>query len=398
MSQNATPTQPTVTLAGKKGEEFKMQLDVGMYKAAGENGRTLREEVRHAASQQGVSWDPSKGDLIDQLYMDSGLLDGRFGGNSPTMKELMSQKLSNNFRAPDGSDQSIAARILYPQLILETLRENALDDDGGDLINAFNRSVAISTNIPGSLADQPIINTRGPEESESGRITQLAEPETMISITVGQTAHRIPTKSIGLTISDEALAATSVDLVRIVMEAQARGERLRRVQTQLKAMVLGDADYGMDPLPQVEAKSFDSTLTQGKISKRAYLKWLLAGGKNINIGRIFTSIDEALTLDEALLPAVTGSDASKIPAPFAGWISGKKAPDFALVEQDTFGAGVFVGLDPRYAIQRFVNVHAAYEAIEDYVMRRAKSFRVDHGEISTRLHDDAWSVMNLANT
>ena len=64
-------------------------------------------------------------------------------------------------------------------------------------------------------------------------------------------------------------------------------------------------------------------------------------------------------------------------------------------DQDTFGANIFVGLDPRYAIQRFVNVSASYDAIETYVMRRATSFRVDYGEMASRLYDEAWSVLSL---
>ncbi|MNY70075.1 hypothetical protein D3C86_2081330 [compost metagenome] len=54
-----------------------------------------------------------------------------------------------------------------------------------------------------------------------------------------------------------------------------------------------------------------------------------------------------------------------------------------------------VGLDPRYAVQRFVNISAAYDAIEKYVMRKATGLRVDYGEMATRLYDEAWSVVSL---
>lgn len=393
----ATKDKPVIVLKDKQGKNVEMQVGVELYKSAGDHKRDLRTEVRYAASQQGVNWDPEKGDLIDQMYTASGLFDSKFGGNSPTLKELSKQELANGFRAPDGPGQSVGARVLFPQLILETLKAGALDDDGNDLVSALNKSVAVTTNLNGARADQPIIDARAPEGSDSGRMTQMAEPDTMVTITTSEKSYRIPTMSIGLTISDEAMEATTVDLVRIVMEAQARGERRRRAQAQLKALVLGDADYGMAALPQVTAKDFDNTLAVNEVSKKAYLKWLLANGGNVNIGRIFTSIDDLLTLDEALLPGTTGVDASKVIAPFQGWVSGKNAPEFAVVDPTTFGAGVFVGLDPRYAIQRFVNVTATYDAIEKYVMRKATSFRVDHGEMVTRLYDEAWSVMNLTN-
>lgn len=66
-----------------------------------------------------------------------------------------------------------------------------------------------------------------------------------------------------------------------------------------------------------------------------------------------------------------------------------------LVGDDVLGANRIVGLDTRFAIRRMVNVAASYDAIERYVMRRATSFRVDSGEMSHRMYDDAWSVMDL---
>lgn len=387
-----------ITLKDRDNKDVQMNIDMKLYERAANNKRDVRVEARYAASEQNVAWDPSKGDLLDQLYTSAGMFDSKYGGNSPSMKDLSSQTLDNGFRAPDGSADSIGARLLFPQLILETLRANALNDDGGDIIAQWNELVAITTNLNGKRADQPIINTSGPEGSRSGRIAQLAEPETMISITTGEKSYRIPTNSIGLTISDEAQEAATIDLVRIVMEAQGRGERIARISEQLKAMVMGDEDLDMEALPQVTAKSFDSTLIAGQISKRAYIKWLKHNGYNANLSRVLTNIDDALDLDEALLPTKVGPDASKIVSPYGGIDLGIPTPKFMTFDQTLFGAGVFVGLDPRYAIQRFVNVNANYEAIEKYVMRKATSFRVDYGEMSTRLYDEAWSVMNTSNT
>jgi len=52
-------------------------------------------------------------------------------------------------------------------------------------------------------------------------------------------------------------------------------------------------------------------------------------------------------------------------------------------------------LDSRYAIRRVINVSASYQAIEQYVMRRATSFRVDYGFIMHKLFSDAWQAMTL---
>ena len=85
------------------------------------------------------------------------------------------------------------------------------------------------------------------------------------------------------------MEATSIDLVRIVMEAQARGQRIRNVQSQLKSMVLGDVDRDMTALPTVKAKDFDSTISAaGVITKKAYIKWLRHNAYKANLTRVLT--------------------------------------------------------------------------------------------------------------
>lgn len=386
----------SLKLTGKEGKEVEFKASMALYQQAAENKRDVRTEARYAAAEQGVAWDPAKGDLLDQMFSASGLLDGQYGGNALTFADMQKQTLANGFRAPDGNDNSIGARLLFPQMILETLRADALKDDGSDIIAQWQGMVATTTNLNGQKAEQPIIDVSAPEGSRSGRIAQMAEPETMISITTGQKSYRVPTHSIGLLISDEARASTSIDIVRIVMEAQARGERIRRIQEQLKSMVLGDEDLDMEALPTVKASSFDSSIDKANtITKKAYIKWLKHNKSMANLTRVLTGIDEALLVDDQLLPKVTGSDSALISTPFGGVDFGIPTPQFTTFDQDVFGAGVLVGLDPRYAIQRFVNISASYDAIEEYVMRKATGFRVDHGEMATRLYDDAWSVLSL---
>lgn len=383
-------------LEGVDGKPAEIAINLATYQNAAENKRDIRSEVRYAAAEQGVAWDPNKGDLLDQMMVASGLFDGKFGGKALTLKDLSKATLSDGFRAPDGPGSTLGARLLFPAFILETLKAGELDKDGSDIIADWNSLVATTTNLNGQRAEQPIIDVRAPAESESQRITQLAEPATMVSITTGQKSYAIPTDSIGLTVSDQALEVIDVDLINIVMTAQSRGQRIRNIQNQLRAMVLGDKDLDMDPLKQVKAKDFDKSITEnGVITKRAWIKWLRHNQYNANLTRILTGIDEALDLDDQLAPRHTGTDATKISTPWGGVDFGIPTPKFHTFDQDVFGAGIYVGLDPRYAIQRFVNVSAAYDAIEHYVMRRATSFRVDYGEMATRLYDEAWSVLSL---
>lgn len=378
--------------AGADGKQKTFSTDVEIYKKAADAGMTLRQYMRTQVHDH----DQGKGDVIDQMMTAACMNDAAMGmGSALTMAEIAGMATSS-FRRPGDVDNSLGARLLYPQLILETLNANALRDDGSDILAIWQRLVATTRNVNGQKVDQPIIDTSAPEESRSGRITQLAEPETVVQITTGEKSFRIPTYSIGLMISDEAMAATTIDLVRIIMEAQARGNRIRTVNEQLRALVLGDIDRGISALPITKIGTFDPSITEdGVITKRAYLKWLHSVQKTANIATVLTDIDTAIDVDDALLPKVTGVDASKIPAAWGGVNLGITQPEIIPFDVDVFGPGIMVGLDPRYAIQRFVNISATYDAIQEYVMRKATAFRVDYGEMATRLYDEAWSVVSL---
>lgn len=385
-------SQFALKYAGKDGTAKTLECDVDIYKKAADQGLTLRQYM----NQTVFDHDASKGQPIDQMMTAACLNDSALGfGTAMSMAELAGMS-NGSFRRPDGTDNSLGARLLYPQVILETLNANALRDDGSDILSIWPRLVATTRNINGTKADQPIIDTSAPEESRSGRITQMAEPETIVNITTGDKSYRIPTYSIGLNISDEAMAATTIDLVRIVMEAQARGNRIRNINEQLKALVQGDKDRGIAALPVVKISEFDSSITtDSTITKRALIKWLHSVQKTANIATVLTDIDTAITIDDALLPKVTGVDSAKIATPWNGINLGITPPSIIPFDTDMFGADIMVGLDPRYAIQRFVNISAAYSAIEEYVMRKSTSFRVDYGEMATRLFDEAWSVVSL---
>lgn len=370
------------------------EFGVEIYKLASESGMDLRQYLRH----QCADFDVTMGDPIDQMMTNAGMMDGAHkSGPALTMAQMAGMTQADGFRRPDGSDNSLGARLLYPQLILETLNANALRDDGSDILAQWESMIALTRNVNGNKAEQPIIDTSAPEESRSGRIAQLAEPETMVSITTGEKSFRIPTNSIGLMIANDAMAATTIDLVRIVMEAQSRGDKIRRVNEQLRSMVFGDIDQGIAALPVTKIGTFDTVgiTVDGKITKRAYLKWLHSVQKTANVSRLLTNIDTAIDLDEAFLPKITGEDSSKIASSWGGVNLGITQPSITPFDADVFGAGIIVGLDPRYAIQRFVNISASYDAIEEYVMRKATGFRVDFGEMATRLYDEAWSVVSL---
>lgn len=377
---------------GDNGKPKTYECDVDVYEKAAKSGQTLRQYMRTVIHDA----DESKGHVLDQMMTAAAMNDGALGfGSAMTMAEIAGMA-DSSFRRNDGTDNSLGARLLFPQVILETINANQFRDDGSDILSIWNTLVATTRNVNGTKADQPIIDYSAPEESRSGRITQLAEPETMINITTGEKSFRIPTYSVGLHISDEAMAATTIDLVRIVMEAQARGNRIRTVNEQLQALVKGDLDRGISALPVKKIGMYDSAITtNGTLTKRAYIKWLHDVQERANISTVLTDIDTAISIDDALLPKVVGVDASKIVTPWGGLNLGLTQPKIIPFKAEVFGASMLVALDPRYAIQRFVNISASYNAIQEYVMRKSTAFRVDYGEMATRLFDEAWDVVSL---
>ena len=158
----------------------------------------------------------------------------------------------------------------------------------------------------------------------------------------------------------------------------------------------GDVDRGIAALPVKKIGIYDSAITtNGTLTKRAYIKWLHDVQERANISTVLTDIDTAISIDDALLPKVVGVDASKIATPWGGLNLGLTQPRIIPFKAEVFGASMLVALDPRYAIQRFVNISASYNAIQEYVMRKSTAFRVDYGEMATRLFDEAWDVVSL---
>lgn len=386
-----------VQLAGRDGNSVDIELSHTLYLEAADKGTTMPMLMQ---MKYGDKVDLSKGTVFDQCLLNSGIYmgtDNLRGLGSPTVKQMFDglQLDMAGIRSPDGKSGNISARILFPQVILETIAEN-LTKDQSDFLSAYNSMVGITRNVASSKVDQPVINTKASEDVEAGDVAQLSEPTSLVSITVGDTTKRIPTKAVGLMISDEAQRASTLDLVALAMSAHARGERIRMVERDLNAMVNGDVDRGMAALTAKTAKSYDDSITAaGQITKTAWIKFLRDNYQTRNLNAVMMSLDTAIALDKALTPTDHTEDRSRIATGFGIRNLGIKDPAVLLVDDTVLSAGRIVGLDTRYAIQRMINVSAAYDAVEDFVLRRAKAFRVDHGESSFRLYDEAWNVMDL---
>jgi hypothetical protein len=328
--------------------------------------------------------------------------DMEVGIKAPSMKAVMdgsAKIMAGPLVRNDGTQRNtVSGRLLFPEVILELTAAN-LTENKDDFLAGYDKMIAINTSVTSPRVDQPQIDVTAPEGSRSQAIGQLAEPAVMVKITLSEKSFAIPTKSIGLLIADQALQATTLDLVGLAMSAQARGERIYMVEEQLGGMMNGDADWGESALSSITAQSLDAGVTvAGNMSQKAWIHYLRDDYRKMSINWMMMDIDTALAIESrANKPTVNTDDPNspRIDTLFSVENMALPTPRILLLDTAFIGANTVVGIDSRYAIRRTVNVSASYEAIEQWVMRRATAFRVDYGEMAKKLYTDAWKKMTL---
>jgi len=402
MEHTNTDVHSQYGLKDKNGETHQIDLRITDYRAAGEAGVSLSEYL----TAKFPEYDIRLGTPMEQIMAQTGmyLRPDKGGIRPPSMKQVLDGSLDMNVGTivrPDGTGNNTpSGRLLFPEIILQLI-ESQLDEDKSDFVNGYNSMVAQTQTVTSPKIEQPIINTQAPRSADVANqpVAQLAEPARMVTITVSDKTYRVPTKSIGLTISDEALQASTLDLVGLAMTHQARAERIRIIEDNITNMVNGDTDIGETALSSVQADSFDAAIVAaGVMSQKAWIHYLRAAYQTRTITHILCDVNAALALEGRTgKPNVQGDDpkSPRIDTLFSVENLGISPPKILLLETALIGANTVVGLDAQYAIRRIVNVSASYSAIEQYVMRKATGFRVDYGEMSHKLFSDAWSKMTM---
>lgn len=313
---------------------------------------------------------------------------------------MMSEILEGNQAVSNVQDATPNSRILFPPFIMAAMDASLRQNDYG-VTGMFNSRAAITQTIANTKFERPIINYSRPEAARSRAIAQLAEPTSMAVITASDQAWKITGTSIGLTISDEALKATSLDLVALSMNRQAEVEAVERIESQLLAFYSGDTDLGMAALTgAVTAQSFDATIaTAGKLTQTAWFRWLFANSRRMQVTTVITDVAGALAIENRTgRPTVNTDNGTSRRMDVKESIINPTWSDnveVILSQDPNWPANTIVGFDKRYGYQIVNSSTLSYQAVEQYVMRRATSFRVDHGSIAHRLFDDAWTVMTL---
>lgn len=389
----------------RSGEQVSFEITTQDYRAAASQGRSLAQYLEHKFGGQADT--KAYGSVFRQACQSVGIYetDVSRGLHAPTVGEVLNGQQASttgSIISPDGSDSTPAGRILYPEIVMGIMRDSLAETD--DALAGFEKMIALNETIYGDLFVQPMINKDANEDTRSQVTSQLALPPAMVNITTSQYAKSIQTKSVGLMISEQALNHTSLDLVGIAVAAQSRGERIQMMYDGMAAIMTGDKDVGQTALTAVKANTFDSAIVAaGTMSHKAFLHMLYDQRKKRSISSMICDIDTYLSYqDRAGRPVV-----DKIPAGvYSGSDTrldvGHKPINFSLedlnvllVDPEVFGANTAMMFDHRFALRRVTNANASYDAVEQFVLRRAMGLRIDYGWILTRIYDEAFLPISL---
>ena len=394
-------SQAEVTFKDITGAQTEVTIDVTDYRAAADCGQSLSQYYanRFPTAQNEMS-------ALEQFSQAAGLRlrpDHKRGIRATSMKEIVHggiDKSAGTITRPDGSSrQTTAGRILFPEIMMQMV-DQYLITDKEDVLGPWEGAIALRDNVIGPRVDQPLINTLAPESSAARPIAQLAEPSVMVTITLGEQSFTIPTKSIGLQISDQALQSTTIDMVAITLAAQARGERIRRIEEDMVNIVSGDTDYGIAATTFVNGSTYDSAINgTTKITHKGWIKFLRANYQKMSVSHALMDIDTFLLLENRDGKPTVYTDLSGNPMRLPGGYSVENAniptPTVLLVPTSIIGANQIMAFDSRYALRQITNISASYQAIESFVLRRVTAMRFDYGTALFKFMPDAFQGLTL---
>ena len=384
-----------------KGATQQLNLDVSMYKIAADNNMSLEQYVNRQYPAQ------ANGNTFDQLLASEGIFvrgNRDIGLRAATMDEV----LNGRPRMEAGvivKDAIPTSRILFPAAILAAV-EDKLVADLEMTPNAFNGLVAVDDVISTDRWDRPVLNFSKPEAARSQGIAQLALPNSMLTITASDISRAIPTRSLGLEISDQAMKATTLDLVTLALARQRAVERNERSYEYILSLLNGDPDIKMAALSTISGKikranEFDTGVTTaGTLSQKAWINFLYNNATRRTINYVITDIAGALAIENRTGKPTVNTDNATSPrintemiVANPMWPTNVKV--FIMAPDSGWPANRILGLDSRYGVHRVTSSSATYEAIEQFVLKRSTAMRFDTGEVVERLFDDAFDVLSL---
>lgn len=272
------------------------------------------------------------------------------------------------------------SRVIFPLAVLDAM-ENLIQPDRTTDGQLFDQMVAFDVPVAGAGFLQPILNYSRPSAARASSVTELSKPNTLLQMTTSDRMRTIPTYGIAMEVSDQALEASTLDLVAMSLARFFDIERDGRVYQYLSAIFAGDSDGNSGAVPATTSNSLDSAASGGVLTHRAWIKWLAAKFKSRRITHVIMDIDTYLKVESRTgRPGTTGYDPRlAVIDPQARPMSGANTPwgsdvQFMIVPTAAEGgpvpANTVWGLDASVAITRVRNIQADYQASAQDVTAR----------------------------
>jgi hypothetical protein len=301
------------------------------------------------------------------------------------------------------------SRLLFPAAVIDLI-ENQMPKDLDTEKRLFEQMIAVNLNIGSDVFEQPIINFStingpdGAQRAKAQRIAQLAEPAAMAIFTTSDTVKKLNTWSIGAEFSQQALRNTTLDLVALNLGRFLRVEQDGRTYQYLANLFTGDLDLNTGgAISAVTSSTLNGSATAGVLTHKAWVKWLYRNRKYRKIDFVVCDLDTYLKIEartgrpgsigvlDPTLPKIDPQATALNP-----YVDNVKV---FLVDSAADGgpvpANTVWGIDSRDAIVRVTNTQAAYQAAEQFALKRSEAFRIDWSEDCYRQWDMAFDVLTI---
>ena len=382
-----------------RGDKQPVDLSVGLYKDAADAGLSLKQHLSNIYPTNAEK----HGSAFEQVLEQCGIFvkgNKEFGIKASSMDDVLNPKEAASAITRDGVP---ASRLLFPAVVLDVIEDKlAVDYDTNP--SALTSMLAQDISINGDRWERPVLNFNNPEAARGAAVSQLALPNSMLTITASDKSQRIPNWAIGMEISEQALKSTTLDLVGLAVSRQAAVEGNERANAFILSLLNGDTDLGMAALSTIAGKvqtaaSIDAAATAG-LTQKAWMTWLTQRTNKRMITHVITDLAGAMIIEaRANKPVVTTDNptSKRIDTLFEvinpNWPGQVKV----FISNDAnWPAKTIMGIDSRYAITRVKSLTAQYSAIEQFVLKRSTAMRIDKGELVYRLFDEAFEVLTYA--
>lgn len=386
------------------GNTQHVDIKPTIYKEAHAANLSVPQYINRAYAQD---CDMGKGTPYQQLLASEGLtMPGvnQFGLRPATLGEVLDgnsgfQAANSSNTKDQGTPFGSASRTLFPAAIV-TMIESAMAKDRTTDTVVFDEMIAVPLSVASENFEQPVVNygtAGGPEQTRSQRIAQLAGPVMVAKFSTADRLRRLPTWSFGAEFSDQALRASTLDIVALTMARLMEVERDAHVYEFMSDIWTGDGDLNSGAVAAVTSTTLNGSATAGVMTHRAWVKFLARNRKYRKITHVAADIDTYLKIESrtgrpgsnAYDPTLARVDpqARIINSGFGNdvrWFITDDAASGGPVPANTVWA-----VDSSRGIVKVVNTAASYSASEAFVLERKSALRIDWSEACYRMFGDS---------